>query len=292
MGFLGDLWEGAKSIVKPVTELISGDFMDAGTSILKGLVGQAPSALAGLGNSYLTNSMNQQNAATAYDNSLAATREASAWSADQYAKRYQTTAKDMRSAGINPIMAATGGFSVGNAPQMSSAQSFQAAPVQGVTSSAKDFADTNRSVQEAKKVVQETEKLVEETKRTMAETANTMQDTLKKRAETGLATANERNAVQNFTNLQLQAAKTAEEIRLTIEQTLEAATKAGLNAAQKWQTITNEKKIEQETKNLRQQYQLMEAELKRLKGIDDVYGNEGGRALSILREVMKALIGR
>jgi len=263
-----------------------------GGKVLDSFTGGLGSTVLGMGSQLFGNVLNQSNAQDAFENSQNASRESAAWNAEQYAKRYQTTAKDMRAAGINPIMAASGGFSTGNAPTMASAQSFQAAPVQDASASARNYAEMNRTLSEEKKTIVETEKAVEETKRVVAETANVMQDTLKKREETGLAKANERKAVQEFINLQWQVMESVERVKLLKEQTLQAATQAGLNQAQKWQAIENEKKIIQETRNLRKHEQLLEADVKRLSGIDAVYGNEAGKNLSIFREVIKALIGK
>ena len=71
-------------------------------------------ALIAAGGSLLTGFLN---------NSAASDRQsdAQAFSADQYAKRYQTTVKDMQAAGLNPMLAYSQG--AGNAPTSSAASS-------------------------------------------------------------------------------------------------------------------------------------------------------------------------
>ncbi|QXP08256.1 MAG: DNA pilot protein [Arizlama microvirus] len=261
-------------------------------SVIDGFTGGIGSTVLGLGSSLFGNFLNKNNAQDAFENSQSAARESAAFNAEQYAKRFQTSAADMRKAGLNPILAAGGGFSGGGAPTMSSAQSFQAAPVQDITSSAKNLSEMNRTITDEKRLLAETENVIEDTKKKSAETLNTIQDTLKKREETGLAKANERNAVQQLTNLQWEALKSAETVKLLKEQTLQAATQAGLNQAQKWQAIENEKKIKQETANLQKQYKLLEADVKRVQAIDDVYGNDAGALLTIMRETMRSLLGK
>ena len=46
-----------------------------------------------------------------------------------YKTRYQDTMADMEKAGLNPILAASGGFNVGSGPKASTAQAFQSQPV-------------------------------------------------------------------------------------------------------------------------------------------------------------------
>lgn len=249
-------------------------------------------SVAGIGGSLMGNLFNQSNAKEASQTSQDMSRETAAFNAEQYAKRYQTTTADMKAAGLNPIMAASGGFSVGNSPTQAMPQTFQAPPVEGFSSSAKSFGELSKLMVEKEKAKEETKNIIADTAKKLEETQNTIQDTLKKREETGLAKANERNAVQNLINLQLEAQKSIETIQLLKEQTLQAASQAGLNSAQKWQAIANEHKILQETRNLEKQHRLLEVEVKRVAAIDDVYGNEGGAYLTIFGEVMKKIMGK
>ena len=49
--------------------------------------------------------------------------KARSWSERMYKRRYQHTVADMRAAGLNPILAASGGFNVGSGPTVSKADS-------------------------------------------------------------------------------------------------------------------------------------------------------------------------
>lgn len=87
MSWLGDL-------VSPVTDFFSG-IPSSLSSLASGALGYAG-----------TQSTNDQNAAIAQANN--------AWSAQQYATRYQTMTKDMQSAGLSPMLAYS--QSAGSAP--------------------------------------------------------------------------------------------------------------------------------------------------------------------------------
>lgn len=158
MSFFGDLWEGAKEVIQPVVKYAT-PLLDAGASYfgvppgtvtaamnflnpkedyeytsmtgiwdgisngLSSMMGNAPSsALDFLTKQYTTQQANSQSEANT----------ALAWqrSVDAYNSRYQNTMADMRKAGLNPILAASGGFNVGSAPQASTAQAFAAPPTE------------------------------------------------------------------------------------------------------------------------------------------------------------------
>lgn len=81
---------------------------------------------------------------------------------ENYKKRYQVTTEDMRKAGLNPILAATGGFSVGNAPQVQTHapdMSYMSKGISDMANTAKSFFETSQTEEETKKIIEETQKI-------------------------------------------------------------------------------------------------------------------------------------
>ncbi len=96
---------------------------------VKGVGGSVLGGLVDVGMSWLGNEIiAKPNAERAYKDS----KEASALSFERsygaYKSRYQDTMKDMKAAGLNPILAASSGFKPSSAPQAATAQAFQAQP--------------------------------------------------------------------------------------------------------------------------------------------------------------------
>ena len=115
-----------------------------------------------------------------------------------YKNRYKWTMEDMKRSGLNPILAATGGFNVGSGPQIASAQSFQAPASQSLSSTALDFAKTEQSGAETEKIAEETDKIHSEINLILRQIIKT--DTENKQV------------VQNINNLLMQYQKIGQEI--------------------------------------------------------------------------------
>ncbi len=106
MGFLTDVLSTAAGFIPGVGPFISKGIEKIGnSSSAKSLSEGISGAVAGLPGAYLKQSMDRSNSARAFESSMGA-----------YKTRYQNTAADMRAAGLNPVLAASGGFNVGSAP--------------------------------------------------------------------------------------------------------------------------------------------------------------------------------
>lgn len=115
--------------------------------------------------------------AQSFSNSAAS--EAYARQKDMYQHRYQWTVDDMKKAGLNPIMAASGGFSVGGAPSVASAQSFQQHSTQPMSSTALDYAREEKTREETTKVSEETDKIHNEINLILSQIAKTDNESAK-----------------------------------------------------------------------------------------------------------------
>ena len=141
------------------------------------------------------------------NNQAASSRQedAQAFSAQQYATRYQTTVKDMQAAGLNPMLAYSQG--AGTAPSSSAAGS-------------SGYGDIGSTVNQSRIASAQVANVTADTENKKAQTANIDADTALKRAQTFLATAQEglagANADQaraNIGYLETQSKRIVEEIK-------------------------------------------------------------------------------
>lgn len=222
---------------------------------------------------------------------------------ETYNQRYQASANDMRRAGLNPILAASGGFSVGGQPTATPAQTFSAqAPhisyVPDLASSAKDYASIGLIESEAEKAHAETgaipsqiEKAESESARNYQEIDESIERVEKIRAETGLVTAEERNALEKFNEiratiktLEMDVFKKAQEVRTMVSQeSLNYAKRAEADAMTQ-EIRANIGKIGTETQNLRYQGTILGAQSK-------LYEGPTGKAVSWADKVKDLLPG-
>ena len=186
-----------------------------------------------------------------------------------YQSRYQDTVKDMKLAGINPIMAATGGFSVGSGPKSSTPQVYQTPPSQtDIGQSAKSFA-------QAKKSEKETERVGEEVKEVRQRVKESVMRVKKVRAEKNLVSQQEHESVSRMFMYEQETAKLAQQISQIKSQT---------------------QKTDQEYNNLRKMNtqivaltKRITAETAKLKMIAKVYEGPLGQLLAYLQEIMRSL---
>ncbi len=131
--------------------------------------------------------------------------DAQAFSAQQYATRYQTQVKDLQAAGLNPMLAYTQG--PGSAPTSSAASS-------------SGMGDVGATINASRMNSAQVANVTADTRNKEAQTANIDADTSLKRAQTFLATAQEGlagasadSARANVGYLESQAKKISEEIK-------------------------------------------------------------------------------
>lgn len=172
-------------------------------------------------------------------------------SIDAYKNRYQMTVNDMAKAGLNPILASSGGFNVGSGVQSTPARAQMASSAMAVaprgsapmasgglasapmanakmaspntaqgfmhqfpdiSQSAKNVADIIKISSETERTNQETKKLFEDTKLSSARAKNEIYKIQETRAKTGLAKAQEKLSIQKMFNAEQTFFKTAKEI--------------------------------------------------------------------------------
>lgn len=210
---------------------------DIGSSILGG----ATSAIGGIAGDYLGNALiGEPNSSKAYKRS----REA-------YMSRYQDTVKDMNFAGLNPILAATGGFNVG--------QSVDAKMPQYTTT---NYGQTAKGYAEAKKI---------------------------RTVDTDLAKKQAIQASANAINLRRQSDKfKAEERKLTREYTKLFYEMVNL-AAQAEKTLAEKGMLLEEADLLKQKANEIKLNMVKLIKISDLYRPAAAKYMVYMQEVFKTL---
>lgn len=195
-------------------------------------------------------------------NSQAQANSATQWNREYgaYKTRYQDTVADMKAAGLNPILAASGGFNVGSGPSASTPATF-AANVPTPSSSAlnvaqtkKAGADTGLSVQKAKESIQ-----------SIAES----------RSRQGLMSAQEGKAIADMFKAEQEFAKiTAELDKIGSE------------------TVLNEQQalyVRQLRKKAQKDVEMIVAQMSHLKKISNVYDQPFGKYLAYIEAITKSI---
>lgn len=208
--------------------------------------------------------INDPNSAQAYERSMEAAKWAWAQELDAYKRRYRNTMDDMKDAGLNPIMAATGGFNVGNGPDPSMPQTFMTEQ----PNFNMDMASSARQFSEISKIQEEKKKLQAETKKIMAETTTEIHQALKVREEARLVSTEEKLTSQKIFNAEQEFNKLSQEIDLT----------KGITALN-----------QQEQLRVRRVIETLDQNLKKIRQMGQVYEGPAGKAISYINAVFGQL---
>lgn len=179
------------------------------------ILSSAASLIPGVGSSILGRQMDissardarewqGEQAGIAYDRSM-----------DAYKSRYQHTVADMKAAGLNPILAATGGFQVGpsvNAMMPPAAPMPSGNYLQNVVSSAKDYAQIPKIEKEVENVSEDTKLKGAQILKMQQEIRESIQNVATKRAQENLMEADEKLSVARVDDLASQISKRYQEI--------------------------------------------------------------------------------
>lgn len=263
MGFLGDLFKSAPG------------------KIIGGIVGGIPGAIVGGAGDLLLNELiGKPNAQDAYEKSMAASANAYARSKEAYAERYQVTARDMKAAGLNPILAASGGFSVGNAPQMATAQSFQPhTPYGSSVGSALGYAQAEKTQEETKKIHEEIGEVISRKELNAKRIIESIGNNLLKRSQAKLASIQEKRTFQEILNLEQDFLYRVKEFDKLREET-------GLLI--RGQQVKKEEiqRIRAQKDMIEKQAKTLTANLQKLAAIAEIYKQPAGKLLAVIREVL------
>ena len=208
-----------------------------------------------------------------------------------YQNRYQWTVGDMVKAGINPIMAASGGFNVGQAPASSLPNIAKAdmPAIPDFASSAKDVMSAYETSANVGKIKAERMKALKEAELAGKKALETVQRTAKIRVEQNLIGAQERRTIAEIVKTYKDVNRIASQTALMENQIDELQVRMG--------------KEKEETENIKEQRGLIQRnkerasqEIKRLRfllsqlgKVSNVYKSPIGGFLTYLREIISAL---
>jgi len=221
------------------------------------------------------------------------------WNAKMYKERYYWTVKDMKSAGINPIMAASGGFSVGNAPTVSlPSPGMPNQPNTGsFSSTAKDYKSIDDMESQIKKRQEEkrfiifscTRKIIAEAELARKKSDEALANVVKMRAETKVLSAEERLKVQQVMKTEQEVIQTIRNI-VKIENEIEniqARTK--VEKEREPLTKAQRQKLQQEMNLVKQNVLRLSYGMQELIRESNVYKGPIGGILVYIREILKAI---
>lgn len=222
-----------------------------------------------------------------------------------YKQRYQLTTEDMRKAGLNPILAATGGFSVGNAPQVQT----HAPDMSAFANSASAMANSAKAFGEASMIDEETEKVKAETEKLKNDADLSLTEALYKRGLTDLAKEQEKKVGFDIQETMSRTAKTVAETDYIGAQKSFTEQKTSESRANERKLVTDiqvnigkVQEIQQNILLLKEKGELTRAEtaqvaattnnlraqLNKLEAISDVYKDSVGKYIAYIKEVQEA----
>lgn len=255
-------------------------------------------ALLDIAGDLITSAMDWDRADDAAEraNELAKANAADAFYRQQaaYKSRYYYTVKDMERSGLNPILAATGGFNVGNSPSVSTAQTFMAESPRSTKfgTSGLNLSQAEKNRAESEKARNEAVKVIEDTKLITQKTKNEMENILKTRAETKKISAEEQTEYARLEKTQNEFLLLAQQIKTEIQRTGEVEAIRHLR-------VTEKKKVQSEIKRLNALATQIKAQSARMKQIAKVYDGPLGKYLAhieattgILTTAVAYLLGR
>jgi len=273
MGFFNDIWKGVKNVGKSIGNVIT----DIPSTLLGGAID--------LGSDWLQNELvAKPNTDEAWERSKEASALAFKRSYGAYKHRYRDTMKDMRKAGLNPILAAgSAGFTTSGQPAYTPPQSMLAQP-QGL-SAAKSYSDWTQgqsNVESKKNIHADTRKKLVESQKIRKEINETISNTLLNRQKTKESKANEKETIKNIALLDKKIWESIAGFHKTIQEAYLALDK---------QTLTKEqvKNLQSERGKIHEQTKTLQAQLAMLTKIANVYNGPSGQMMANVKTVMDAL---
>jgi len=253
--------------------------------------GEASSQLVNaLTEMYVQDYFNDANATTGWNRNQDAMALQYAYNSKAYQQRYQNTVADMKAAGLNPILAATGGFSVGNAPSVGLPNVAQSYPVTStLSSSAKGFAEAALSDAERSKTIEETKKVIEETAKVIQDRAKSLEETLLYREQQRLVGAQEREMVERVVKTYTEVGEISARIQKTAVEMSKLESDINLNKEQVLNLKAERQVMSSQVGLLDNKAQEALYALSELARTSEVYEGPAGKIIAHVKEIMRAI---
>lgn len=257
----------------------------------KSLIGPLTGGLIDLGGKYAQNQLiGQPNANSAFAQSKEGADTAWARQRLLYRNRYQWTARDMKRAGLNPILAASGGFSVGNAPSVSSAQGYQAnQPQLSGTSSALNLAQAKKEDESVGLIKNQALESMARAQQLFKDANLKRQQAIKTIKESRNLSKTEQILVRQLTNMEQEYYVKARQIEKMGTEIIEIEARTEKEQSETELVNKQKEKIGYEMELLQKQAKTLKLKLNQLKRMSELYGPYSGSVLTALSETIKAL---
>lgn len=249
-----------------------------------------PAIIAGaatLGGIGLQSALGSGSAKTQFRYGMEAQRDAQNFSSSQYANRYQITTDDMYKAGLNPILAASGGFNVGGQPI---GHGFTPSMYQPQSV---DFSASARNITQAikthKTIDPEVQKIRTEIAINLKKENEILAKTAKLRAEKGLIKAEETLALKRVAEVQKNILRMSQEIEESQNRINMLKEKINLTQHESKLLKQREKEHYQLTNRIRQEYTNLKNSGQKLIQLGDVYSGTFGKILTYVQEILKTI---
>lgn len=255
------------------------------SGLLKAFGTSGGSTAASLAGNYLSNELiGKPNAERAKEWAENASAVAFERSYDAYRRRYQDTTADMIKAGINPIMAASGGFSVGQSPNMTPPQVFPIQPPNiDVGSTAKNIADA------IKTSGVDTELTETEIRKKRQDIKESWERVYNLRVTRGLVRQQEKTEFERTKTLENQFALLREQIDKT-QREIKLLNRQTDKTREEYELLKNKRKLIQgQTAEINIKVKALREQIKKMIKINKVYENPGGQLLAYIEQISKSL---